>query len=64
MKNRWERDIALARMVALINQEDILHALDCHDCGLREEMLFALAIMGWTEAEFCYDAIDWSLSHE
>lgn len=63
MKYDMERDLALARMVALINQEDIIHALDCTDCELREEMLFALALMGWTEEQFCFDAIDWSLSH-
>ena len=56
MQNLNEGELYVARLTALIEREAIVHALDCSTCGLREEALFDLALLGWTEQAFIDEA--------
>lgn len=40
------------RELLLADPETIYHALGCEECGLRTQALIALALVGWTEAEY------------
>lgn len=54
-----ERDMRLARSIALENGSDLIHALGCQKCGLREEFLFILGVMGWDEGSFLEEYFAW-----
>lgn len=56
MKELDESSLGEARVRALIECEAILHALGCPKSRLREEALFDLAVLGWSEAAFVEDA--------
>lgn len=60
MDHLSDKEIFEARVFALVNREDICHALGCDRCGLREEALFDLALLGWTEEAFIVEAYDWA----
>ncbi len=47
-----ERDLRAGRRMALDNGCDIIHALGCTECNLKDEFLFALALLGWDEEGF------------
>jgi hypothetical protein len=59
MEDLNERDLKVARQLALKYGSDMIHALGCRDCGLREESLFVLGIMGWSEESFLADYFAW-----
>ena len=50
-----ERDLRAGRAAALESGCDMIHALGCPDCNLREEALFTLGLLGWDEASFLKD---------
>jgi hypothetical protein len=52
MKKIREADLRVARRIALEAGSDILHALQCSQCGLRDQFLFVLGVMGWDEPAF------------
>ena len=62
MQNFTEGELYVARLTALIEREAVLHALDCPRCGLREEALFDLALLGWSEQAFIDEAYQWDCS--
>jgi len=51
-KDLRESAIRTARKMALESGSDIIHALGCLNCGLKEEAHFTLALMGWDEESF------------
>lgn len=53
-----KRQIERGRREALAAGSDIIHALTCMDCDLREEFLFVLSMLGWSEDEFLSDYFD------
>lgn len=59
MSERYEFEAGLGRLLCLIDREAIVHALECPHCGLREEALFDLALLGWTEEAFISEAYGW-----
>lgn len=59
MKDLREFDLGVARLYALVERDAIAHALECRNCGLREEALFDLALLGWTEEAFITEAYGW-----
>lgn len=54
-----EFELGAARLTALIERDALAHALGCRNCGLREEALFDLALLGWTEEAFITEAYGW-----
>lgn len=54
-----ERDLKLARRIALESGSDLLHALGCLECNLREDFLFILGVLGWDEESFMGDYFAW-----
>jgi len=44
--------VVKGRALILAEAEAMYHALGCTDCGLRFQGLLALALVGWSEAEF------------
>ena len=59
MSELSEFQVGTARVLCLVEREAIVHALECPDCGLREEALFDLALLGWTEEAFIEEAYGW-----
>lgn len=64
MKVPTPEELFVARLIALIAREDVAHALYCSVCGLREEALFDLAVLGWTEQSFLAEAWAWGADDE
>lgn len=62
MEHLQEWDLGVARVTALIERDAIAHALGCQNCGLRDEALFDLALLGWTEDAFIEEA--WGYNSE
>jgi hypothetical protein len=52
MKDLSESNIRRARKLVLESGSDMLHALGCLRCGMREEAHFILALLGWDEESF------------
>jgi hypothetical protein len=61
VKKISERDLRTGRAIALANGADVIHALACVECGLREEFLFVLGILGWDEQSFLTDHLSFLL---
>ena len=59
MPDTFEMQAFLARIYLLTEREAVAHALGCTRCGLREEALFDLALLGWTEDAFIEEAYGW-----
>jgi hypothetical protein len=59
MKDLNAASLFEARLLALVEREKVAHALLCRSCGLREEALFDLAVLGWDEVSFYEDAWSW-----
>jgi hypothetical protein len=46
---RWERE---GRDLLLSDPEAVTHGLYCAGCGLQDQTHTALALVGWTEADY------------
>jgi hypothetical protein len=53
-----KKQIEMGRREALAAGSDLIHALTCMECDLREEFLFVLSTLGWSEDEFLTDYFD------
>lgn len=47
-----EQFLREGRGMILAASDALYHALGCEPCGLRTQALTALALVGWTEADF------------
>lgn len=59
MGDTFEVQAFAGRIYLLIERDAVAHALGCTRCGLREEALFDLALLGWTEEAFIEEAYSW-----
>ena len=53
---RTERWLQAARCKILEQFDALVHSLDCGRCGLRQEALAVLLLVGWSEDAF-YEAV-------
>lgn len=56
-------ELGSARLVALVMADEIVERLD-HTCAIREEALFDLAVLGWSEEAFINEAYGRACDHE
>jgi hypothetical protein len=61
MRETDEWHLGSARILALVDREAVATRLGhAPGCPVREDQLFELAILGWTEDAFICEAWDWS----
>ena len=61
MKELDEWRLGSSRVRMLIDREKVAQRLGhAPGCPVREETLFTLALLGWTEEAFICEAWDWS----
>jgi hypothetical protein len=63
MDDAFEMQAFMGRVYLLTERDAVAHALGCQNCGLREEALFDLALLGWTEEAFIEEAYGWDPEH-